>query len=114
MYTPFGDVRWKDLRGLREWLGAHDLKHRALAQAVGRLGVALPAFLLADTMDDAWIQTHFDQHSLLNTVLIQNPNTSLDDLLSDPLSNQGTFYDWHQSHTLIHQQLDQALGIVSN
>lgn len=109
--TSFGDLKWGDERALQQFLAAHDLKHQALAQAVGRRGVTVPVFMLSSEIDDAWVQTHWQQHVTLSQQIVQNADTSTYSLLTNPMSDEDTFYDWNDIHDLIHQQLDQALGI---
>jgi len=112
MMTLFGDLRWEDPQGLRQWLAAHDLKHQALAQALGRAGVPSPAFLLADEIDENWIDTHATVHNLLALQFAPDTDAGVYDLLADFQEDQPTFYAWHDLHNQIHQRLDQALGIT--
>lgn len=110
--TIFGDVEWKNSRGLWEFLLAHDLKHQALAQIVEtKAGVTLPAFLLSDGIDDNWILLHYQQHISLAQQVVQSVDSSIYDLLYDPMADEQSFYDWHDIHNQIHQQIDQTLGI---
>ena len=108
--TPFGDLVWGDQRALDQFLAAHDLKHQALAQAAGRLGVTLPAFLLTATIDGSWLQEHWQQHVTLAQQITQDMDETTYNLLTDPMTDQEAFYDWHDNHNLIHQRLDQAFG----
>lgn len=112
MITLFGNLEWGDERGLQQWLAAHDLKHQALAQASARSGSALPAFLLSVEIDDSWLQTHWQQHHQLAQLLTPDTDSSSYDLLNDPMESEENFYDWQDIHDLLHQRLDQALGIT--
>lgn len=112
MMTLFGDLKWQDDDALQEWLAAHDLKHQALAQALGRAGVQAPAFLLSAHMDDSWIITHWTQHNLLSLQFAPDSDSATYDLQNDPMADEDSFYQWHNIHDLIHQRLDQALGIT--
>lgn len=110
--TIFGDVQWNDPKGLWEFLLAHDLKHQALARVVEtQSGVTLPAFLLADGIDDNWVLIHYHQHIALAQQIVQSVDSSIYDLLYNPMSDEDSFYDWHDIHDQIHQQIDQTLGI---
>ena len=111
MVTPFGDLKWKDRKGLWQFLQAHDLKHQSLSQRIVMAGVQCPAFLLAETIDDSWLQTHYQQHSLMSQLFVPATNTYLTGLYDNPLSNEQTFNDWHANHNLIHQFEDQAFKI---
>jgi hypothetical protein len=112
LITLFGDLTWKDDKGLLEWLAAHDLKHQALAQALGRAGVTSPVFLLSQRIDDSWLQTHWTHHHLLALQFAPDSDSSSYDLQEDPMQSEDAFYQWHNIHNLIHQRLDQAFGIT--
>jgi hypothetical protein len=109
--TPFGEVKWKDADGMWQFLCAHDLKHQALAQVMVNAGIQPPAFLLSETVDDNWVQTHWQQHVLLSQILYASVDSNTYDLETNPMSDEETFYDWHDIHDQIHQQLDVTLGI---
>lgn len=109
--SQFGEVEWNDPQSMWEFLCAHDVKHQALAQTLANRGAAVPAFLLSSQIDEAWVQTHAQQHALLAQATTPGSGSSAYDLLTNPMSDEDTFYQWHDIHDLLHQQLDQALGI---
>ena len=109
--TQFGEVEWNEPQSMWAFLCAHDVKHQALSQNLANRGIKTPAFLLSAQIDEAWVQTHVQQHVLLSQVLIQSIDSSIYDLLTNPMSDEDTFYDWHDIHNQIHQQIDQGLGI---
>lgn len=111
LLTPFGEVEWNDPQSMWSFLCAHDLKHTSLAQVLANNNVPAPAFLLTAQIDDDWVQQHFQQHVLLAQVIPQSANSSIYDLLTSPMEDEETFYDWHDIHDLIHQQIDESLGI---
>jgi hypothetical protein len=112
LITLFGDLKWRDNKGLQQWLAAHDLKHQALAQALGRVRVPSPAFLLSAQINDEWLEMHATHHALLALQFAPDTNSSTANLTTDPNSDESAFYEWHNIHDLIHQRLDRALGIT--
>jgi hypothetical protein len=109
--TMFGDVEWGDSQSMWNFLTAHDLKHQALARVLADSNVQSPAFLLTAQIEDNWVQTHYQQHVLLSQAITQSVDSSIYNLLSNPLTDEDTFYNWFDIHDIIHQQLDQGLGI---
>lgn len=109
--TPFGDLDFKDLGGLDPWIGAHDQRHRTYRKAASSLGIYLQSSPLATMPNSDW----FGRHLLTHLALIQFtlPTSQYVTLSLDTAQwrEERDFYDWHNTHNLIHQRLDQAFGI---
>lgn len=109
--TPFGDLDYEDLAGIDDWIGAHDQRHRTYRKAANLLGIFLQPEPLATMPDEDWFGRHLLTH--LGLVRLASPSNAYATLALD-VANWGSrelFYDWHNTHNLIHQRLDQAFGI---
>jgi hypothetical protein len=115
LVTTFGDVTYGDGESLRQWLQAHDIAHRQLRQAVAiQKGAPLGAlYLYTKDVDNDW----FGRHGLGHLALFRFAPTGsglLNSLTFSSVLDWGTeqaFYDWHQRHDYVHQQLNAAFGI---
>ena len=115
--TPFGDLTYDDATGLQDWLGAHDQRHGTERRVIANLGTTLSAFPLTQVLGDRtspnaeWFGRHMLMHYALRAFFTPDDTVS-----SLPLEMQWTseskFNEWHQMHTQIHQQIDNALGIT--
>lgn len=110
--TPFGNLDFDDLSGLDDWIGAHDQRHQTYRLAASSTGVYLQAVPLATMPDSDW----FGRHLLAHLALIQFSQPSAGSYVTISLdvakwNTAPMFYDWHNTHNLIHQRLDQSFGI---
>ena len=115
LVTTFGDLEYGDMASLRQWLQAHDIAHRQLRQAAAiQKGAALSAlYLYSKDVDNDW----FGRHGLGHIALF--PFAPTGSGVANALafstvrdwSDENTFYDWHQRHDYVHQQLNAAFGI---
>lgn len=110
--TAFGDLEWNEPQGLWQWLQAHDIKHQALSGALVQVAkVPTPVFLLADNIDDKWVLDHANVHNVLANQFAPSTSTYIVELLTNPMVDEDTFYQWLDIHDQIHEALDQSLGI---
>ena len=111
--TPFGDLAWGDKAGLESWIAAHDQRHHTERLAIARVN-GIPMFPrdFSGQISPGWFGSHMLAHSDLMEFM--TPDQSVGSVvLEGPWQGEADFYRWHQIHNLLHQRLDQALGISS-
>lgn len=109
--TPYGDVEYGDRNGMRQWMLAHAARHRTYSVAILRAGAIIQASPLADQLNAAWIFVHYQEHNSLAKRLTSAVETY--GLSRDFMENETQFYNWMRTHNLVHQRLDQGLGVVN-
>ena len=111
--TPFGDLEYNDQSGLQDWLDAHDQRHFAERQRIAT-GYGIPLFPrpLTGPMSSAWFGWHMTEHTTLMDFAPPDQTVGAV-VLEMQWTTPDNFYRWHQIHNLLHQQLDQALGIYA-
>jgi hypothetical protein len=108
--TPYGDLEFGDRNGMRQWMAAHATRHRTYAVALMRAGTTIQGFPLFDQLNAHWLSVHYQEHTALAKRL--GFATATYGLSRDFMENETQFYNWHRTHNLEHQQLDQGLGVV--
>jgi hypothetical protein len=108
--TPFGDLEFGSKDGLQDWLDSHDQQHYAERQAIALTGIPLFPRNFQGPINAEWFGRHMVEHTtLINFALPDDTVNSVS--MEMQWSNEDQFYRWHQIHNLLHQRLDQALGI---
>lgn len=110
--TPFGDLEWGDDSGLQDWLDAHDQRHFSERQAIALKGIPLFPRSFQGPMGPEWFGRHMIEHSTLIDFAVPDDTVS-SVVLEMQWKSEPDFYRWHQVHNLLHQRLDQALGIYA-
>lgn len=110
--TPFGDLEFGSHPMTLQWLAAHDIRHRTYRGALSRLNNALLPAPLASEVDHRWVALHYLQHMAFVRFMTPDPSVSAQTLSMLPTVSEELFYNWHRIHNLLHQRLDQALGVV--
>jgi hypothetical protein len=102
-----------DEDAISDWLLAHRARHDAYAQAAALQGANVQSydFSTSDMPDDDWFQRHATTHAALQAFMAPDQTVNLNVLTQYTWDNQEDFDTWMQMHTLIHQRLDQGLGI---
>ena len=108
--TPFGDLSFGDKAGLDSWLSAHDQQHMSERQAIAYTGIPLYPRSFEAPMTDDWYGHHMIEHRTLQNFAIEDDSIS-PTLIEMQWNSPQNFYAWHQIHNLLHQRLDQALGL---
>ena len=110
--TPFGDLAFGSESGLQSWLDAHDQRHFTERQAIAQTGVAIQPRSMQGPLNKEWFGRHMAEHQTLKDFAV--PDTSINSLIIEmDWETEANFYRWHQIHNLLHQRLDQALGIYN-
>jgi hypothetical protein len=101
-----------DPDSLNEFLFENGIQHQAFAERLIDLGFVVPRYPLidADVEDlDDWLQIHQIEHQAFATILdLDNPFN----LLDTDWNQEDDFYDWINTHLLIHEQIARALGVT--
>lgn len=111
-FDALGQVRFGDPDGLKEFLFENGVQHQAFAERLIDLGFSVPRYPLIDAdiedLDD-WLQIHQIEHQAFATILdLDNPFN----LLDTDWNEEDDFYDWINTHLLIHEQIARALGVT--
>jgi hypothetical protein len=107
----FADMQFGDEDALRDFLMRNSLSHKAVAAKFIAAGLTVPAYPLDDisSLQD-WLSTHAEIHQKeLSNLGSTESFRVLDDTNWE---DEQQFRNWHFMHALLHQQVDQALGIV--
>ena len=108
--TPFGDIDPSKPDQIQYWLDSHDARHSATRQAIARTGVPLFAHSFQGPMSKEWLGRHMIEHTTLKDFAV--PDSSVTSvLLESSWDDPQTASKWHQVHNLLHQRLDEALGL---
>lgn len=110
--TPFGDLEYESHPMTLQWLAAHSIRHGTYRGRLSRLGTAIRPAILTGDVDDRWVSMHYLQHVAFQRFVTPGGSTSVQLLASLPTVSEGVFYNWHRQHNLLHQRLDQTLGVV--
>jgi hypothetical protein len=110
-FILFSDMKYGDEDSMRDFLFHNSLSHKAVAEkfiAGGMTALTYPLDDIGDLQD--WLTTHAMVHQ---RELSNLGATEVFHILDDTdWSDEHTFRNWHFMHALLHQQVDQALGIV--
>jgi hypothetical protein len=109
--TPFGNMEWGKKDQVQYWLDAHDQRHHAERQEIARRGVPLYSRSFTGQMTVEWFGRHMIEHTALQDFSLPDSSVTAV-LLESTWDNEATFYKWHQVHNLLHQRLDQAIGLT--
>lgn len=110
--TPFGDQHYGNHSMERQWLAAHEIRHRAYAQAMARGGVGIAPSPLVGKVDDEWVRVHYHAHMVLLRSIPSVSSVSTQLISMNPMSSEVVFDHWHVIHNLLHTMTDQALGVL--
>lgn len=108
----FSDLRFDDKIGLALFLQAHDSRHKMYQQIATLQSLQFPNYDFSEYPDSAWFADHYAAHIALARLSIPNPSTDITVLTDFDWSEEPMFYTWMQTHQSVHQQLDQALGLI--
>ena len=98
------------------FLFAHRTRHAMYAQVMAIAGFNSGGQVLdMYPPDDAWFLQHANAHQLIQTAgfMLPDQTVNLTVLTQYVWDNQSDFSTWMQMHTLIHDRIDQQLGIFS-
>ena len=109
--TPFGDLDFNDKSSLEPWIAAHDQRHRTYRLALSSLGSFIQPAPLATTPNADWFGRHLLTHLSMLKVIPSDSSYVTLSLDVAGWTNESQFNDWHNTHNLIHQRLDNAFGI---
>jgi len=111
-FESLAQVRFGDPDSLKEFLFENGVQHQAFAGRLIDLGFIVPRYPLidADVEDlDDWLQIHQIEHQAFATILdLDNPFN----LLDTDWNQEDDFYDWINTHLLIHEQIARSLGVT--
>jgi len=103
----YAQTSFKDRIGLLMFLQAHQSRHDSFVQAAALQNLNIPASDFSTYPDDDWFNRHYNVHIQLTTLVQPTANISIQNLYDYSWDNEDDFYTWMQTHTLVHQQLDQ-------
>lgn len=110
-FEALAQVRFGDPDSLKEFFFENGIQHQSFAERLIDLGFEVPRYPImdADVEDlDDWLQIHQIEHQAYATIL------DLDDpfnLLDTDWNQEDDFYDWINTHLLIHEQIARSLGV---
>ena len=110
-FEALAQVRFGDPDSLKEFFFENGIQHQSFAERLIDLGFDVPRYPImdADVEDlDDWLQIHQIEHQAYATIL------DLDDpfnLLDTDWNQEDDFYDWINTHLLIHEQIARSLGV---
>jgi hypothetical protein len=107
----FGGIQLSDQDAIESWLCAHKFRHQTYAYAASQAGVFTPPYDFTIYPDDDWFNRHTSAHLALQPFMVPDQSVSLTVLTQYTWDSDENFSAWMQMHTLIHQRLDQGLGI---
>ena len=108
--TPFGGLKYGDERALKDWVTAHDVRHRLYQNTLLGQNQPINGVPLDGKVNDDWFGRHLMTHLAL-TAFLPNPVTTATEVLTG-WKDEPSFYTWHDLHTLLHRQLDNALNLT--
>jgi len=108
--TPFGGLKYQDEKALREWVTAHDVRHRLYQNTLMGQDELINQVPLDGKINKDWFGRHLLSHIAL-TAYLPNPVTTATEVLSG-WDDEQSFYTWHDLHTLLHRQLDNQLNLT--
>lgn len=108
--TPFGGLKYGDDKALRDWAFAHEERHRLYEDVAHRQSEQLELPPLMGKINADWFGRHLLVHVGLMMFLPEPATTGTDPLRG--WDDAQSFYSWHDLHTLLHRQLDDALGLT--
>jgi hypothetical protein len=109
--TIYQQMDFDDKIGIASFLQAHAARHSMYSQISTTRGLQFANTNLTPYPDDDWFQRHYVAHNYLQSFINSNTPSGLSELTDYDWSDQDNFSQWMQLHTVIHQQIDQALGI---
>lgn len=104
-------VRLDDTDALRDWVTAHDLRHRMYSKLSSQLGYAVQPTLLGGKVDQDWFHRHTMAHLALSQLFPGQLVGLTPALAVTKWRDETAFEDWMHRHALIHARLDAAFGI---
>lgn len=108
--TPFGQLKYAEPKALREWVAAHDIRHRLYQNTLMGQNYLVNLVPLDGEVNADWFGRHILAHMALTDALPQPVTTSTSALAA--WRDEKSFYSWHDLHTLLHRQLDNALNLT--
>ena len=109
----FLGLQLEDEDGIDSWLMAHQFRHQSYSYAASLKGIQVPLYDLSQYPDDTWFNNHSNAHYALQPLMVPDQTVSLIVLTQYVWDSDQDFQTWMQMHTLIHQRLDQGIGIFS-
>ena len=97
---------------LRDFLFENGIQHQVFWERLTDAGFYVPRYPIidADPQDlDDWLLIHQQEHQRYATILNLNDPFNLLDL---DFNQEDDFYDWVNSHLLIHEQIARTLGVT--
>lgn len=111
-FEALAQVRFGDPDGLKEFFFENAVQHQSFAERLIDSGFDVPRYPIMDAdiedLDD-WLQIHQIEHQAFATILdLDNPFN----LLDTDWNQEDDFYDWINTHLLIHEQIAKTLGVT--
>lgn len=106
--TPFGDQS-----AFADFLFANSRAHHDVATNLEQMGMSIDSYPLTEMGDPQdWLAIHGQVHNQELEILGLNPNIDLIDLGEVDLQDEKQYCDWMYNHALIHQYVNNALGLI--
>jgi len=110
LLTAFGTLDYGDPSTLKDWSGAHALRHMTIDREMARQNHAISTITMFGKLDADWFGRHWLKHQSLNQV--PQAATSLS-AFEHQWRDENEFYTWHRAHNRAHVNIERALGIKS-
>lgn len=107
-----GDCSFEDKIGILVFLQAHAARHSAYAQAAATtLKQPFASSDFNQYPDSDWFQRHYNVHTQLASIIVPNATIDITVLMDYDWSDEDSFYQWMQTHTALHTQIDEFFEI---
>lgn len=96
---------------MQEFVLENALSHSQISERIAKGGVILPAFPISTLGENQqeWLTNHFMMHQ---AEFQQIGLTGLPQLDQVDFDDEMQYYDWMEMHALVHNAVNQALGII--
>lgn len=113
----FGNIEFGDRAALINWLGAHDVEHRRIKQALTMVkGASIQSVMLGgDQIDNDWFGMHGLTHVAIARSMSGAVTSESASLLSTNVADWNTeakFKTWHHIHDVLHGRINSVLGLT--
>lgn len=105
-------ISYKDQPAVQAFLQAHAARHSLYQQIAQRAGLNFANTNLTTYPDDDWFNRHYNVHVELNQLVQPDPTLNITDLTNYAWDSDDDFYQWMQSHTLMHRRIDEYFEIA--
>ena len=105
----FADTKFDDEDSMKYFRLQNSLSHSNIAKSFKRSGLPIESYPLNTVGDEKdWLLVHNEVHQ---QEIVNLGITEQVDLSEVDFSNQEQFYEWMQRHALLHQYVENALGL---